>query len=639
MIKNHHLKFRKNYQLLFFIGMLFLSFVFINIGSGLLFGRHKADLTDNGQYTLSPSSASIVKDIKSPIHIKVYLSQSLNKEYPALAQYSQFVLRFLENYQNLSPEMVEIEIKNPEPFSLVEKEAKAQGVDGFLSTNGQTNLYFGAVFSNDFGDSQTISRFLPERRGYLETDISRLFAKINLPILKKIGIVSDTIPILKTSYGKTEAMNWAFVEQLKNDYTLVAVSPQSVQIPFDLDALILINTGHISPFMMYALDQYIMTGGKILLLTDSYSEISAEINGSESIIPSNINKLLNNLGVSLDNGIVVGDLSLSETTIISNRDDNRLRNYPLWINIPQQYINQKPAVTQGLSRFNFKSAGALTINGDLQNPQITPLITTSKDAGHVATELVQNEDKYKILEGYQKNDQSYNLALLVEGKFDSLYPNNILDGTEFAEQMLPFIAHSIEPSEIIIIADTDILNEANWTAEGSADDQGAYHIISTNNNGDLILRSIDYLVGNHQLLGISNKNILDNEKTVTEEVYTSSYKLYSAEYEQTKSELYAKEQNTQYLDEAIADHSLSASVPMLKKIEQNKQDIQKLQDKLKYLDYIIRQESDKQINTIIIMNILILPFSIILLIWLINLAYARHQRKKVVRLVDEYKIS
>ena len=43
---------KKNYILALFAGLLFLSFVFVNIGSGLLLGRQKLDLTGDGRYTL-----------------------------------------------------------------------------------------------------------------------------------------------------------------------------------------------------------------------------------------------------------------------------------------------------------------------------------------------------------------------------------------------------------------------------------------------------------------------------------------------------------------------------------------------------------------------------------------------------------
>lgn len=97
---------KKNYILALFAGLLFLSFVFVNIGSGLLLGRQKLDLTGDGRYTLSEASRRIVSEINSPLYIRFYLSSAVSREYPALYQYSQAVLRRLETYRDQNPDMI-----------------------------------------------------------------------------------------------------------------------------------------------------------------------------------------------------------------------------------------------------------------------------------------------------------------------------------------------------------------------------------------------------------------------------------------------------------------------------------------------------------------------------------------------------
>lgn len=186
---------KKNYILALFAGLLFLSFVFVNIGSGLLLGRQKLDLTGDGRYTLSEASRRIVSEINSPLYIRFYLSSAVSREYPALYQYSQAVLRRLETYRDQNPEMIRIEIKDPEPYGKIAEEAQKQGLKSFLSADGRSELYFGAVLGNDNGDSRIIEQFSPGRAGYLENDISRAIAALNNPLRPKIGITSDSLPV------------------------------------------------------------------------------------------------------------------------------------------------------------------------------------------------------------------------------------------------------------------------------------------------------------------------------------------------------------------------------------------------------------------------------------------------------------
>lgn len=120
-----------------------LSFLSTSAG-GLLLGRQKLDLTGDGRYTLSEASRRIVSEINSPLYIRFYLSSAVSREYPALYQYSQAVLRRLETYRDQNPEMIRIEIKDPEPYGKIAEEAQKQGLKSFLSADGRSELYFGS---------------------------------------------------------------------------------------------------------------------------------------------------------------------------------------------------------------------------------------------------------------------------------------------------------------------------------------------------------------------------------------------------------------------------------------------------------------------------------------------------------------
>lgn len=639
MNHNNRLKLQKNYTLLFFMLTLFLSFVFFNIGNGILFGRWKADFTAGKQYSLSENSEQIVENIKTPLYIRVYLSSNLSRDYPMLSQYSQFVLRYLENYKNLSPELIQIELKNPEPYSKIETEAKQQGLESFLSPDGQNELFFGAVFSNDIGDSYTIPNFNPGRRSYLERDISRIIAKINTPKERKIGLVSNTLPILNKAYGEVDVPNWAFLEQLKNDYEITEVSAQTAQIPFDIEALIIINPHQLHPLFSYALDQYVLRGGKVLMLVDSFSEQEAEIYGTASAGSPDLNKLLNNWGINYLNNLVVGDNSLSEVIVSGSADNPRLRNYPLWMTLSKKQINQSIPLTKGLKRVHLKSPGAIDILAPQERSKIIPLLTTTSQGGSVDEQIARFDDKNTVIEQYSHDSKSYNLGVLIEGKFDSIYINNILSGTGFEKEMLPFLPLSIEDGKIVIIADSDLLSDDSWiNTEVSVSDE-PYNLIPYAENGDLILKAIDYLVDNTATIDIANKNTMEDQKTIAQKIYQKSFTPYANDYELYKRQLVQKEDFIKLWDEAVKNKSLNVTMSLIKELEQNRQDIKQLQDKLKYIDYEIRQSALEQTNRVIMFNLVFIPLALLTIIWLVNILWTARRRRKVKEIIDEYKIS
>lgn len=627
----NNIKIKKGYVLGLFLSFLILTFVFINLASGLLFRNYKTDFTMYKKYTLSQSSRDIIKDIKEPVFIKVYLSSNMVEEYPQYADYSKFVLRFLNKYQALSDGMVQVDIKNPEPYTALENEAKIAKIKPILDNNGQSNLYFGAVISNDAGDSYTIPKFIPERSYKLENDISRIIAKINNPQRKTIGFISPTLPIISKIYGTTKDNDWAFLTQIKNDYKLAELSDRTHQIPLDIDVLLLVNPQTLSDVFAYSLDQFVLRGGKVLMFIDPYSEKEGETRGTANISEPQFTAFLKNWGVEYKKGLILGDTDLSETTIINGQ----LKNYYPWMQISQSFINQDNDITKELNNISVRTAGMLDAlpNEDIV---ITPLLTTSEKGGSVAAHIAKFSDKNDTLTLYQNDNKKHVIAYLVEGRFSSFFNNNILGDTAYAEYMLPYLAVSANPSSIIVVSDTDMLSDEVWTDKDYSDDNEVYGLLSTSDNGDFVLRAIDYLADNKQLLGIHNKNGLAKEKTVGEQIYAQVLSKHAKEYNNAKQNLALKEKNLGEILSSIENQNLSPSIKVIEQMEKLRKDINNEQNSVKQYEYIIKQENEGRVGMIIIFNTVIIPLIIIFFIWFLNIIFIRRKKHQVTELLNEH---
>ena len=141
-------KSRKSTSLLVFVILLLISFVGLTVTANLLGNTQKFDLTDNKRFSLSPASKKILSELTAPVYVRVYLSNNLVKENPQYSAYASFVLRYLKKYQQAAAvDNVKIEVLNPEPYSPLEEEAKKAGIKAIPDAGGQSNLYFGAVFT------------------------------------------------------------------------------------------------------------------------------------------------------------------------------------------------------------------------------------------------------------------------------------------------------------------------------------------------------------------------------------------------------------------------------------------------------------------------------------------------------------
>lgn len=615
--------------------LLLISLLSINLIAALLLGSAKGDLTDNRRYSLSPASREIINSLTAPVYIRVYLSSGLAKENPQYANYATFVLRFLKKYQDLAgTDKIRLEIKTPEPYSNVETEAKEQGLKPFLDNSGQSNLYFGAVFSNDIGENYVVPLFLEERSGWLETDISRILSKMNADSRPTIGLVSPQLPLVNRQYGKVTP-NWAIVAQLQNDYNVVEISDQLPQIPTNIDALMIVNPRKLAPLFAYALDQYVIRGGKILLILDAYAEKQAQLFGSQNSGVGDYNRLLKNWGVTFNSNKVAGDSSLGELMLVNSANGQQYKNYPFWLMLTEQQINQQHPLTAGLRQIRIKSPGIIAVSEKSENTEITPLFHTSATGGSTESPVLSLNDKNEIASQFKSEEKTHNLAVAVKGNFDSLFTGNPLKSTSLAPAMLSFLPHSIAEGEIIIVADSDLIVAENWADTSQTVGNPVYGTVPFFDNGSFLLKSLDYLTGRKNVLGLQNKSSSGNLQSIGENVYNQIFNNYAEEYNRLQFDLQNKQAEQAEIEQKLAAKQLSLSADVVQQIEQNRTDIRQLQEKMKYIEYRIKQDNADRLNGIIMINLIFIPlliiFGLALGVWVLR----RRSQRKVKEMFDE----
>jgi len=625
------LKSRKSFFLIIFISLLLVIFVSLTAATSLLSDNIKLDMTDNRRYSLSPASKKIASELQMPVYIKIYLSTALTKENPQYSAYAPYVLRYLKKFrQAAAHDRIKIEIVNPEPYSALEEEAKRAGLKPLTDAGGQSNLYFGAVISTGDKFRQVIPNFTVSRSGFLETDISRILAKINEPTRQSVGLISPSLPLISRKYARV-IPNWAIVAQLQNDYNIVALSDKTVQIPGDIKVLIVVNPAELSPLLLYALDQYVLRGGKILVLSDVFSEKQAALHNISEAESADMNRLFRNWGFELDYGKIVGSSGQGEILLMNTQNGSKMQKFPFWMRLNAGQINQHHPLTAGLKQIRVKTAGALFPLSPSSNIKITPLLKSGTESGQTARSEFMQNNQSELSALFRADDKEYILALLAEGHFDSLFSNSIFAGTYLEDQMFPYLPSSIKPAQIIVVADSDLLVAENWADTSETVNNPVYGLVPVFDNGTFILRAVDFLVGKKELLGLNNKEPA-SDKTVGQAIYNDVFNLYAGEYELLQQEL---NERSVALQNASASQSLQ-SPDQMKLINQNKLKINELKEKLKQKEYQIKKENEKHLNTVIMTNTVIIPLIIILIMILVALGWRRRYLKTIKEIFNEF---
>lgn len=613
---------QKIYILSAFALLLLMSFILIVSSGGLLFGRRKSDITSLHRHSISAESEHIAQKLEKPIHITIYMSENLADEYPALGIHAQYILRLLERYRMIAQAPITIDIRNPEPYSPKEKEALDNGIRPFPDNSGNNNLYFGAVFSNSEGKVLTIPYFSTQRQNYTEKDISRIFSKLNDFQEKNIGIAS---------FGDGPDDTWMITKILKNDYNVTSINTETAEIPLTTDILIVVNPKKISNMFLYALDQYILRGGKLLLLLDPDTRYSNRFKLEYSSNYEALQRLLKNLGVIYNPEIVIGSPELSRN---ERRNNQQEQDSILNINIKPEQMDKNSLLTKGFQQFSFRSAGGLQADFK-KGVSGTELFSAGNDVGTVPAVISKFGTPGTAYGAFKKNDKKYALGYYIEGWFDSLFEKNIFENTPVEQQIIPFIIGSVEKAQIIIISDSDFLSDAAISRRDYDEKAGAYDLIPSSNNADFILRAVDFLAGNNDVIGINANYLYDSEYSTGEQLYGQVFSSFRQDYENIENNILKEENALNSLMAKLRTDNKTPGITDIKEIEGLNRKIQNLQNDLKHLNYLISKKTEEKSSAIIVLNTLVFPFFNILFIWLVAAYLRRRRRNKAWRLINE----
>lgn len=605
----------KNYTLGLLLVMLLIAFAALNIGTALLTGSHQLDLTSTERFTLRSPTLSWLKNNHRTILIRLYLSPELGQSYPGLEQYSRYLVKFLEQYQNNSGGKISLETIETKPYETEEKNARRFGIRGFLDKNGNSNLYFGAVFSDELGNSYTIPYFDPRRSAYLEHDVSRILSKLDDYQPPEIGIISPLLPVMPSEDKFDNTPDWPFVTALKNDYHVTLLRPDTVQIPLQIRTLLVFNPQNLAPMSIYALDQYLLRGGSLILLLDPFSEAFLNLNGHIAPSYSNLYNFLKSKGLAYSDTRVVGDTGLAAPALLQSPGGQAIRSYPLWLNLNTGNLNQNSKLTAGLQKLSFKSAGGLELSEP--NPE-NILAATSQQAGTIPADTAMYNTKAEIKDVFSGNNQTYVLAALLEGNFQSMYAAHPLDGTDYVRKMFPFLSASVKPGKLLVVTDSDFLFSPEWNAAPQAAGQGTYDFIPFNNNYDFIERAIDDLSDNSALLNIMPQGGFDRISSINadmrlkiEQDYLADYTLYSSAATQADFEL-------SRLLHQLENNQLLATAATDRRIEELTRRRDENRNRLNEIEFKINRRVQNAQNRIIWLNLAAFPLGLLLVAWLVN---------------------
>jgi ABC-type uncharacterized transport system involved in gliding motility auxiliary subunit len=503
----------------------------------------RIDVTEQRLYTLSDGTRQILAGLNQPITMKLYYTKTAALKGPDQIRYYNnyyhFVGALLEEYVAEAKGMIDLQVIDPRPFSDDELAAIRYGLKRF-SISEDESFFFGLVVQTQFGVQKVIDFFSPDRQRFVEYDISYLIDTATTREKKRIGILSS-LPIMGdevTGYmaqlmrmqGQQPKPAWGIVQHLQQKYEVKNVPPDSDAIT-DVDILLVIHPKGLAEKTLFAIDQFILTGGRAVIcidphcVTDTPDRTQMQM-GQMHPTNSNVPKLLAKWGLKMPENTFAGDRKLA--VVGPTRANQRPEKIIGILQLNNECFSKENVISADLNAVTMMFPGVLD--------QILPAEGEQTDAGLKLTPLVMTTSQgnswtvsspyefmmpnyASLLSKFTDGTKPVTMAYLVTGNFKSAFPDGIEVVDESADdedqadestetddeqesektKIVTGLTESTGDCAVVVFADVDFISDR------VAYRQTFFGMTVVGDNGALMLNAVEDLAGSGNLISIRSR--------------------------------------------------------------------------------------------------------------------------------------
>lgn len=595
----------------------------------------RVDLTEEKLYTLSEGTRNILTNLQQPVTLKFFFSESDPKIPIGIKNYAQRVADLLDEYRIRSDGNVLVETYDPKPDSDAEDWAQRYGMAGQeLGMMGPT-LYMGIVAVQG-GAEAAIPVLDPRAEELLEYNITRLITRVANPKKPVIGVLAG-LPVLgiqappyaMPGQPRPESQAaWAAFSELKQDHTVRELDPTAESIPEDLDALVVVHPKELSDTTLFALDQFVLRGGRLMVFLDPLCVAEMEIQGPSSMgmptASSDLDKLLAAWGVEYDRSRVVADLEASSRLRMGQ--GGQIQDSPVWLSLRRAHANQEDILTSQLESIMMPYAGSFKVSENADR-KVTPLLFSSETSGPVDTMTAQYSVD-GVRRAFKSGLERLPLAVRLHGKLTTAFPDGKPDAAkdegedpkqekdEKAEQEAtkegegtPAATHLTEsaaPTTVILVADVDMIFDRFCVR--AMDFLGHKMHQAVNDNLSFFLNAVEQISGSTDLIGIRARGKTQRPFDVVLALERRAQEKYMAEERRLQDTLREAQQRLDALQrEKDSSQQYILSPEQKKAIDNFQKQVLETKEKLKLVRRKLRADIELLGFKLKSLNILFMP--------------------------------
>ena len=608
------------------IGLVALFLVLIAFNYLASSAAVRADLTEGKLYTLSDGTKRILRGLDAPVKVRLYISQGEHTMPVQMRSYAQRVEDLVREFKSVGNLVVEK--YNPQPDSEEEDAAQLEGIEPQQLSSGE-QFYLGLVVSR-LERKQALGALNPMRERLLEYDLARAVARVGIAEQPTIGLMS-ALPVLGEKFNpftRQSSEPWVLATELKRDFNVRPVNMTATSIDKDLNVLLVIHPRDISEATEYALDQFVLRGGKLVVFVDPYAYFDQQPSpmpgvgggGTSSTMP----RLFKAWGVGMNPGKVIADV------VYASGSGNRYT--PTVLTLNRTALNRDDVVTSQIETLLYAFGGAFSVK-PAPGLKATELVKSSPNS-MLVDNIVASVSGEAATKGFKPDEVSRPLAMRLSGKFTTAFPEGRPKSeTPAAKDAKPKPEPAAEPAlketakdnSVLLVADVDMLNDG--AAVDIQEVFGRRIVVPSNGNLAFAQSIVEQLASGDDLISLRSRAAAFRPLTVVRQMEADAQKQYFGKIQSIETELQKTTEKLQGLQKSRGAAAKGAQILTPQEqdeIENFRKKVMETRKELKDLRKNLRQDAEQLVLWTKVANIALMP----LLVALAGLAVALLRRRR-----------
>ncbi|MDH5537183.1 MAG: Gldg family protein, partial [Betaproteobacteria bacterium] len=583
-------------------------------------------------YTLSPGTKAILGKLEAPVKIRFYYTQGSSAVPVGLKTFAKRVEDLLAEYKAASNGRVTIEKFNPEPDSDAEDSATLDAVEGQMTNTGE-KFYLGLSVS--FLDQKAAIPVLsPDRERLLEYDITRAITAVAATKKPVVGVMS-ALPVMGQTLNPMTKQQprepWVLGNELKRVFDVRKVDMEAPRIDDDIKVLLVIHPRNITEATEYAIDQFVLRGGKLIAFMDPYAYFDQQPDmmnplGGSQAGQSMFYTLMKAWGLDMNVNKVIADM-----TYASGAGPRLL---PTLLSLNNEALNQDDVVASQVGTLLIPFGG--TFSGKpAEGLTQTVLAHTSKNSMPVDL-IIATLSGEPSTRGFEPSGQEQPIALRLTGKFKTAFPNGKpkpfaprdekkAEKPKAPASEEPHLTESAGENSVVLVSDVDMLTDN--AAVDVQDVFGQRLIVPRNGNLNLALSLVEQFTGDQNLISLRSRAAFTRPLTVIRDMEARAQQAFLGKIKELEDDLQKTQEKLTELQKTRAGGQSTILTPEQQaEIENFRKKAVETRKELKEVRKNLRVETDTLQFWTKVANIALVPLLVALAGLLVALAARRKAR-------------